>query len=293
MADSQRHRWRSGLAKNRKAHSSSHSQSRGRQFHHDHLGEGTTAVGLETRYREVSGLDVIGRGEFECQVNVGFEPVRGGGLIGVRSFGDLNRCAQRCQHRGEGAGGQVAGFSGSDRHPQSLHTAPLGLQTNPLSYRGDRGGSSSTLQPAERRNCVGPADLIEHDPGVALELTHRGLGGGAEDSADPSGVESQRTETELQVGQCPRHEASGCAGTGAVHRGRVRSRSIDRPGGGITDPGWIESVRRLKAADGPGCGGAEVDPSDQDRSGTPAVPADVATRPPKGRGAHRQRGNST
>src|SRR5690606_15712344 len=74
--------------------------------------------------------------------------------------------------------------------------------TQPIAFadRGDGGPPGATLEPDQGLDGIGPADLIGDQTGVALEVSDRGPGPRTEDAVDPTGVESERAEPQLELG---------------------------------------------------------------------------------------------
>ena len=80
---------------------------------------------------------------------------------------------------------------------------------------------------------VGAADAVGGQPGVALEVLERRLGGGPEDAVDPAGVEAERAEAALELGDvvAPQHrrgEVEEAVTRAGSRPRRARPRSVHR-----------------------------------------------------------------
>lgn len=118
-------------------------------------------------------------------------------------------------------------------------------ELNSFAYAGHSGGASPGLKPPESSNRVRPDDAIGDQSDLLLETLYRLLGCDAEDPVDLSGVEPERTEAKLQVGDVvpAEHRRSQVEKTVTQCQARLDQRF---PGHGIADTGGVELPAQLE-----------------------------------------------
>ena len=117
-----------------------------------------------------------------------------------------------------------------------------------LADRGDR-SRGQRPDPAERAQGLGPEDAVDREPGVALELAQRRRGLVAEDAVLAAGVEAERVEPVLELGDVVAAEVRAALVEQAVAE---REAALDErgPGLGSADPVDADAPGLLERADG-------------------------------------------
>ena len=110
-----------------------------------------------------------------------------------------------------------------DEDPVVLEPARVAEQLA-LAHRGDRALASAEPTRSERPQGLGPEDAVDREAGVALELAERRRALVAEDAVLAPGVEAERVEPVLELGDVVAAQVRAAARTGAGRRGRSRSR---------------------------------------------------------------------
>lgn len=225
----------------------------GREFVHDGLGKLTPAERLEAINAEVRDLDSSVLAHGDAHVEVGSERVRCGRLCGPVAAGqehvDVGVLEDRTDSSDEGRGHGTGVTADGD--------AQLAERTNRSSkalafpHCGQRRRTPAALQATESGDGVVATDRVAHESGIALELCDRVLSERTEDAIDPSGVEAERAEPQLQFGDvvASHHRRAQAQQPPAELESRFDQR---RPGLDVTDTVRHESALRLEGLDAGG-----------------------------------------
>ena len=107
---------------------------------------------------------------------------------------------------------------------RSWSVADARAQLVPLAGAGDGSGARLRGEAMQGGDRLGAAHLVGDEAHVLLEVRQGALGGRPEDAVDPAGVEPERAESELELGDVVAAHHRGGAGRAAGRRARSRPR---------------------------------------------------------------------
>lgn len=229
----------------------------GRHLVHDELGQVATTDRGEAFHLEVAGFDRGGRRQGESQVHVRAERVGGRGLRGPVALEQQHTRAGILQRRRQTDDDRLQRCIGADGDAQRRQGTQRSSESITFPYSGDGRPSGPPFEAPQRLHGVRAADLIGDEACVALELTHSGTRRRTEDAIDPTGVEAQGSEAELQLGDVVASHHRGPETHESVAEAELRFHQ-SRPGRSVADPIAGESRLDLEVGDGRFGGSTEL-----------------------------------